>query len=177
MMRFCATFASLSVLACASLGMAPALAQEAEEVLDTGIADIIVTAEKRSTNIQDVPLSITAIGADELQNANVIGTRGLSGLAPNVNIGQDARGLIVSIRGVSSANVTFSRDPSVAFHVDGVYAPRPTGASGTFFDLDRVEILRGPQGTLYGRNSTGGTVNVITAKPNFDGVSGYANAS
>jgi iron complex outermembrane recepter protein len=156
----------------------PVFAQDtAEDESPGGIADIIVTAEKRSTNVQDVPISITAIGADELNRANVIGTRGLSGLAPNVNIGQDARGLIVSIRGVSSANVTFSRDPSVAFHVDGVYMPRPTGASGTFFDLDRVEILRGPQGTLYGRNSTGGTVNVITAKPDFDGVSGYANAS
>jgi iron complex outermembrane receptor protein len=159
---------SATALAAVMLAAAPAHAQNAASDSQEGIADIVVTAEKRSTNVQDVPIAITALGADELARANVIGTRGLSGLAPNVNIGQDARGVIVSIRGVSSANVTFSRDPSVAFHVDGVYMSRPTGATGTFYDLDRVEILRGPQGTLYGRNSTGGTVNVITAKPTYE---------
>ncbi|MCC7248661.1 MAG: TonB-dependent receptor [Lysobacter sp.] len=132
-----------------------------------GVEDIVVTAERRSTNVQDVPIAITAIGGDELKRANIIGTRGLSGIAPNVNIGQDGRGIVASIRGISSANVTASRDPSVAFHVDGVYMSRPTGATGTFYDLDRVEILRGPQGTLYGRNSTGGTINVITARPRY----------
>jgi iron complex outermembrane recepter protein len=154
----------------------PAFAQEtAEDEATGGIADIIVTAEKRTTNVQDVPISITAIAGEELSRQGVSGTRGLASLAPNVNIGQDARGIVISIRGISSQGVTFSRDPSIAFHVDGVYSPRPTGASGTLFDLDRVEILRGPQGTLYGRNATGGAVNVITAKPDFNGVSGYAN--
>jgi iron complex outermembrane receptor protein len=156
----------------------PAFAQEtAEDEPTSGIAEIIVTAEKRSTNVQDVPISITAIAGDELVRQGVNGTRGLSGLAPNVNIGQDARGIVISVRGISSQGVTFSRDPSIAFHVDGVYSPRPTGASGTLFDLDRVEILRGPQGTLYGRNATGGAVNVVTAKPDFKGVKGYANFS
>lgn len=176
--------ASAAALVLSTLFSASGYAQTAQDSStdqsgdsENGIADIVVTAEKRTTNVQDVPISITAIAGDELTRQNVLGTRGLSGLAPNVNIGQDARGIVVSVRGVGSQGVTFSRDPSIAFHVDGVYQPRPTGASGTLYDLDRIEILRGPQGTLYGRNATGGAVNVITAKPDFNGVSGYGNFS
>lgn len=178
MKTFLAKSASVLTLALVAMpGSAFAQTSAASDTDSAGLEDIVVTAERRSTNVQDVPISITAISGDELLRQNVIGTRGLGGLAPNVNIGQDARGIVISVRGVSSQGVTFSRDPSIAFHVDGVYQPRPTGASGTFYDLDRVEVLRGPQGTLYGRNATGGAVNVITAKPTFTGVNGYANLS
>ena len=76
----------------------------------------------------------------------------------------------LTIRGINSNNFTEIADPSVAFHVDGVYSPRPQGATALMFDLERLEVMRGPQGTLFGRNSAAGSVNVITAKPAFDGV-------
>ncbi len=94
--------------------------------------------------------------------------RGLSGKVPNLQISQGAdSGVQINIRGVGSTNFTEVGDPAVGLHVGGLYSPRPQGALALMFDLEQVEVLRGPQGTLFGRNSTGGSINIIPAKPEF----------
>lgn len=129
------------------------------------LEEIVVTAQKRVSTVQETPLAVTAITGDDLAQRNITSAKDLSGLAPNLNVSGSSSEVVISIRGVSSAGITPARDPSVAFHVDGVYMPRPTGANAMFYDLERVEVLRGPQGTLWGRNATAGSLNVISRKP------------
>ena len=129
------------------------------------VEEVVVTAQKREGTVQATPLAVSAISGDVLQQQNVVDAGDLTGKVPNLNIGQAGNEVIISIRGVSSAGVVPQRDPSVAFHLDGVYLPRPSGANSVFYDLERVEVLRGPQGTLWGRNATAGSLNIITRKP------------
>jgi iron complex outermembrane receptor protein len=152
-----------SLLAVAS----PAFAQEAAE--EGGLDEIVVTAQKREQNLQDVPIAISAIGAEKLERMNIRDTRDLSGLAPNVTIVQSTTSTsaaVISIRGITSpASESFGLDQANALYVDGVYIGR-SGASGLdVMDLARVEVLRGPQGTLFGRNSTGGAIAFISRDP------------
>jgi iron complex outermembrane receptor protein len=139
----------------------PVGAQEQTGMLE----EVIVTAQKRSESVQKTALAVTAMAGEALAEKNILSATALLGQVPNLHIGQASNETVISIRGVSSAGITPAADASVAFHVDGVYQPRPSGASSMFFDLERVEVLRGPQGTLYGRNATAGSINVITAKP------------
>jgi iron complex outermembrane receptor protein len=138
------------------------------------LVEIIVTAEKRSENLQKTALAVTAITGDMLKNTGTIDPQGLTDLVPGVEVGYTNSNTTFAIRGISSTTDATLGDAAVAFHLDGVFQGRPSAASGLFYDLARVEVLRGPQGTLYGRNATAGTINVITNRPNFEGYQGEA---
>ena len=140
----------------------------------TGIADIVVTAQRVSQSAQRAGIAIDVVSPAELTNAGVVSATLLNAAAPSLIVTK-AGGANTSffIRGVGNFTVNAYADPAIAFNVDGVYLGRPTSTTGTFFDLDRIEVLKGPQGTLYGRNATGGAVNVIPAKPKLDELSGY----
>lgn len=139
---------------------APAEATEGEE--------IIVTAQNRSQNVQDVPITMDVIGGEELKNAGFSNMNDVGKIAPVVQVNQDQGTVKITVRGVGTASNDEAQDTSVVVNVDGEYINRPDALSVALFDMERVEVLRGPQGTLYGRNSTGGAVNFITRKPGRD---------
>jgi iron complex outermembrane receptor protein len=154
---------------------APAPAATPAAAPDVG-ADIIVTAQKRSQSLQDVSVAISAVGADRLQDAHVNNIGDLQNLVPAVNFGSDFNQAKIFIRGVGANTSTTGSATGVAFHVDGAYVARAEAQLTSLFDVERVEVLRGPQGALYGRNAVGGSINLITAKPT-DYFTGYARLS
>ncbi|MBT9595080.1 MAG: TonB-dependent receptor [Vitreoscilla sp.] len=141
---------------------------------DGSVERVTVTATKRLTQVQDTPLAVTAFSMKDLEKAQVKDLTTLQTLIPNLTVEQhgDSGGVHVFMRGVGSTNHTEIGDPAVAFHVDGVYSPRPQGATVLMYDLASVEVARGPQGTLFGRNATAGSINLITAKPKLGDTSG-----
>ena len=171
----CRLLATGAWLATASALMpGAALAQDQAAGASSGETDstILVTAQKREQALSDVSLSVSAIGADELAATNTTGIEGLQNLVPSISFGNDFNFAKLFIRGIGLSSSLPGVDPSVALHVDGVVVSLAQAQLGSLFDLERVEVLRGPQGTLYGRNATGGAVNLITAKPT-DQVEGY----
>ena len=148
----------------------PAFAQEAVET-ESG-NEIIVTAQKRAQSLSDVSLSVSAVGTEQLAANNTVTIEGLQALVPSISFGNDFNFAKLFIRGIGLSSSLAGVDPSVALHVDGVVVSLAQAQLGSMFDLQRVEVLRGPQGTLYGRNATGGAVNLITAKPT-DTLDGY----
>src|SRR6188768_3114727 len=134
---------------------------------------IVVTAQRREQALSDVSLSVTAVGAEELANTNTNNIEALQNLVPSMSFGNDFNFAKLFIRGIGLSSSLPGVDPSVALHVDGVVVSLAQAQLGSMFDLDRVEVVRGPQGTLYGRNATGGAVNLITAKPTGE-IEGYA---
>jgi iron complex outermembrane receptor protein len=133
----------------------------------TTVGELVVTAQKRAENVQDVPIAITALGADQLRDQHVNNILDLNGLSPSLSIKTDdnAANPKIFIRGVGLNDFNPNTATPVGVYVDGVYIGSPLAQMGQFFDLERIEVLRGPQGTLYGRNTTGGAINVITRKP------------
>ena len=129
------------------------------------IAEIVVTAEKVSEPLSKTPIALDAFSGNELQSRGVVSISDLQNLEPELNVGQSPAGANISLRGVSSTDVTSKGNQDIAFNVDGIYNGRPREQGLAFFDIDRVEVLRGPQGTLYGHSATGGAINVITNKP------------
>ena len=133
------------------------------------IEEIIVTAQKRAENVMDVPIAITAYSGEALEQ---LGTRNLTDIGrftAGVDMNNDkSLQPTYSIRGVETNDWTIGSDPAVAVYVDGVYAARGAGAEAAFIDVERVEVLKGPQGTLFGRNATGGAIHIITTKPVFE---------
>ena len=142
-----------------------AAAEDAPARKESGINEVIITAQKIAQPASKTPLALSVISGEELRNAGTVDPRALAATLPNVEIAQESGMLQVSIRGVTSLDMTEKGDPSAAFHVDGAYVPRYEAQAVAFFDLDRIEVLRGPQGTLYGRNATAGAINLITNKP------------
>lgn len=140
----------------------------------TALERVTVSATKRLTFVQDTPLAVTALTQKDLERGQVKDLSTMQALVPNLSVEQhgDSGGVHVFLRGVGSTNHTELGDPAVAFHVDGVYSPRPQGATVLMYDLDSVEVARGPQGTLFGRNATAGSVNLNTAKPRLGQFSG-----
>lgn len=136
----------------------------AEDKSSNQMQEIVVTAQRRSASILKTPLAITAVTGDDLTKSGTDNALLLGNSVPNLQI-QRSVGLQISIRGVSNENSLQSGDPSAAFNVDGVYIARQQAQGNSFFDLERIEVLRGPQGTLYGRNATGGAINLIPNKP------------
>lgn len=130
-----------------------------------GIIEVLVTAQKIAQPASKTPLALSVLGGDELKEAGINEPRALADSVPGVQIGQESGKLQIAIRGVVSLDMTEKGDPSAAFNVDGAYIARPEAQTGAFFDVERIEVLRGPQGTLYGRNATAGAINVITNKP------------
>lgn len=141
-----------------------------------GLGDIIVTAQRRAENLQRAALAVTAVDGDTLARADVTDATKLTRVAPALQIGSVFGPTnTFFVRGVGNFVTNSLSDPAVSFNVDGVNIARPTSVSGVFYDLERVEVLKGPQGTLYGRNATGGSINVITTKPKLGELGGYIN--
>ncbi|MBO9707656.1 MAG: TonB-dependent receptor [Caulobacter sp.] len=158
-----------SALAAAALpGLATA--QQASEPSDAGVLEeLVVTASKRETKLMETPLAISAFTQDSLDRQGIKSARDLSATMPNVQLGTGAdSGTAATIRGVTSTDFTEVGEGAVAIHQDGFYSPRSQGALALMFDVERVEVLRGPQGTLFGMNSPGGAINIIPAKPVFN---------
>ncbi len=136
--------------------------------------EIIVTAQRRSESLQDVPLAVTAVTSDQLEKSGIRDMQSLASRVPNLNLGVNIGAAKVTLRGVGLENESAAAEGSIALHLDGVFLSRPVAAFGSFFDVERIEALRGPQGTLYGRNATGGSLNIITRQPT-EYLSGYFN--
>jgi len=176
LMIFKLTARAMSILSGAAVVAAAsgAFAQEAATAgaAPVGLQEVVITAEKREGTVQDTPISIAAFSGEDLQNAGVFSTEALSNIAPGLNVQREVIGKVV-IRGIGTENFSVGSDPGVAIHQDGVYMARSSVSVFDFFDTERVEVLRGPQGTLYGRNATGGVINIISAKPTYE-FGGYA---
>ena len=131
------------------------------------LEEIVVTGSKRLTALQDTPMTITALNSMALENYGVNDVFDLSALVPSLQTSRngDHSAPLLYIRGIGSDNYTEAGDPGIASHVDGIYSSRSQGSAILLYDLERVEVLRGPQGTLFGRNSTGGVINYHSKKP------------
>jgi len=153
---------------------APAFAADAAEAADEsgGLEEILVTANKREESLQQAPLSISAVSAEQLELRGLTEVKDLSAIAPNVSVlggTTNASAAVVSIRGIpSAADETQGYDSPIGLYLDGVFLARSSAASFEVADVERVEVLRGPQGTLFGRNTTGGAINFITKRPTAD---------
>ncbi|BBD00116.1 MULTISPECIES: TonB-dependent receptor [Sphingobium] len=176
-MRFITTKA-LAILLCSGVSQV-ALAQEAasapQPTADNG--DIIVTAQRRSQSMLSVPLAISALGGETLQNKGISNSAALATAVPNLQVSSPYGSTQpnFSLRGISVANEYNSNQASpVGVYIDDVYIAARTSHGMGLFDLDRVEVLRGPQGTLFGRNTTGGAINFITRAPKLSGTNSYA---
>lgn len=153
----------------AAVAAATAGAQDADQ---GGLEEIVVTAQKRAENLQTTPIAITALSAKTIAELGIANNKDLFGVIPNVQGFEppSSRGnLSINIRGIPSGNAnSVSNDPASAFYVDGVYVAKGFGVGLDVVDLERIEVLRGPQGTLYGRNTTGGAVNFVSRQPSGD---------
>lgn len=161
----------------AALAVAGALSAPFALAQQTGgpLEEIVVTAQKRAESVQDVPISIVAVTGDELARTGQADFLNFSGRMPTLQYSQAGGEAQIYIRGIGSNLLAVGSDPSVAIHLDGVYLGRPNMGLNQFLDVDRVEVLRGPQGTLYGRNATGGSINIISKQPTND-FEGYIGA-
>jgi len=156
-------------------GLALALASPLVSVSQE-LQEIVVTAQKREQSLQDVSAAVTAVGADRLATAQISNLEDLQTIVPTITFGNDFNMAKLFIRGVGANTSTTGSEPGVALHVDGAVIARAEAQLTSLFDLERIEVLRGPQGTLYGRNATGGSINLITAKPT-DELKGYTRFS
>ena len=166
MFRAIAPALALSVAAAAA-GTAAAQAPPPPET----VGEVIVTAQKTAQNVQNVPIAVTAVTAQALQQKGINDVAKLSNLAPNVQLdagtpfsGSDTV-LAAFIRGIGQNDFAFNQDPGVGVYIDGVYLARSVGSNTGMLDVDRVEILKGPQGTLFGRNTIGGAISIVTRDP------------
>ena len=167
-------FASAASLI-AALAATPVLAQAAPADDEAGIADIIVTAQRREENLQSVPISVSAFNNEQLKAQGTTDISRLEGLVPGFTFGRSGTDARPAIRGVRTEAIDVNADTTIGFFVDGVYQSRSSQATGGFVDVERVEIQRGPQGTLYGRNTFGGNISITTAQPSLKGYFGGAD--
>ncbi|OYX96320.1 MAG: hypothetical protein B7Y78_03775, partial [Caulobacter sp. 35-67-4] len=163
---------ALGLLACTAL-TAPAFAQSAAPQTQADqLEEVVVTARRTEENLQSTPVAVTAMGAAALERAQVADVTDLQRTTPSLSIATGAPSAsgfaFVAMRGQGNLQALVSNDPAVAIYVDGVYIPRPSQGLTDLLDLQRVEVLRGPQGTLFGRNTIGGAVNILTADPSAD---------
>jgi iron complex outermembrane receptor protein len=159
----------------------PAFAQQGELAIEAGrdtmsestIEEIVVTARKREESVQDVPISIAAYTGDPLEARGITQIDRLATFTPNLvyqnnpGLSGAANSSTIFIRGVGQSDFLGSIDPGVGLYVDGVYIARSLGAVLDLLDVERIEVLRGPQGTLFGRNTIGGAVSLTSQKPEF----------
>ena len=159
---------ALATLACLAATL-PVVGQETEEEPEDQagayVEEVVVTVERREQNLQDLGVTAYSFEGDDLKMQGVQDVTDLSELAPGLEIGNKGGNVEVWIRGVGSSNNTELGDPAAATHLDGVYLPRTAGIGSAFFDIGRVEVNVGPQGTLRGRNATAGSVNIIPWRP------------
>ncbi len=158
----------LALMPLASFAQTPAPAPAPAPQASEGIEQITITAERRESTVQDTAVSISAFDEAAITRLGIGSAADLHRLVPGffyTEGGGNSPITQIAIRGVGNENVTSGGDPGVAYHFDGVYLGRPTAAAAQLFDAERIEVLRGPQGTLYGRNATGGSINVVSKKP------------
>jgi len=142
--------------------------------------EVIVTATRRAESIQDIPIAVTAILPDDLEKQGVVNIQNLTSVAPSFSTSQaqTASGTVVlRIRGVGTTSNNIGFESAVGVFIDGAYQSRPGVALGEFVDVERVEVLRGPQGTLFGRNTSAGALNVTNVRPDLDEAGGFINAT
>jgi iron complex outermembrane receptor protein len=158
----------------ASEGAAPADAGDRDT---TGMGDIVVTATRQSTNLQDTPIAITAITAEALEERGITNMGDLTSVVPNAQFrrvqGAFGPGISAFIRGLGSADTSIANEATVAFYIDDVYYPMLLGANFDLLDVDHVEVLRGPQGTLFGRNALAGAINIVGRQPSTRETTAY----
>ena len=169
---------TVASLAMATVVVAPAWSAEEGT---TEISEIVVTATRMETNLQDTPIAITAVTADALEERGITGVGELTSLVPNAQFrrtqGAFGPGVSASIRGVGQADTSLAVEPAVAFYLDDVYYPLLLGSNFDLLDIDRIEVLRGPQGTLFGRNSLAGAVNIVSRQPSTTEFSSQAQVT
>ncbi len=177
--------ASIAALAAGMPGAALAQSSKADagpQANDEGgIATIVVTATRRETNMQDTPIAITAVTSDTLETRGLADVAALGNIVPNASFrrAQGAFGKAVTtyIRGIGQHDSNLASEPAVSFYIDDVYYPLLYGSQFELVDLERIEVLRGPQGTLFGRNSLAGAVNIVSRAPQFDAADGFVNVT
>ena len=170
------------LLVSALLG-APAMAQTAAPAAATepaakseGLQEIVVTAQRREENLQRAALAVSAVAGDALVRQSVTEATDLTRLVPSLQVAQASSFTQIYLRGIGTFGANAFAEQGVAFNLDGIYLSRPAAPAALFYDIERLETLKGPQGTLYGRNASGGAVNVITAKPKLGETGGFINA-
>lgn len=164
--HFALKAALAGISAGAMAGATAANAQESQPEPEAGVAEIIVTAQKRSESINDVPMSISAASGEQLLKQGVKETRDLVKIVPGFNYSESATSTpIYTLRGIGYGDVSIGGRPTVSVYVDEAPLPFAIETKGTALDLERVEVLKGPQGTLFGQNATGGAINFVAAKP------------
>jgi len=168
------------LLACSAL-TTPAFAQdtetEAQPIRDDNV--IIVTATRRAQDVQDIPLAVTAISPQQLDNQGVVNIQQVTALAPSFSSSQAqlaSGSVVLRVRGVGTTSNNIGFESAVGIFIDGAYQSRPGVALGEFVDVERVEVLRGPQGTLFGRNTSAGALNVTNVRPDVTEFGGFVNA-
>lgn len=139
----------------------------AQSTASDGLEELVVTAQRRSENLTNVPISVTALTGDQLAGAGVATTQDLTSVTPGLVWARSSFNSQPTIRGVGNRNAGPGDEPNVATFIDGVYQPQQSATLQELNSIERVEVLKGPQGTLFGRNATGGAVNIITKKPSF----------
>ncbi|MCC7461217.1 MAG: TonB-dependent receptor [Gammaproteobacteria bacterium] len=147
----------------------------AEEAARSQLQEVVVTAERREQSLQNVPTSATVLSAESLASEGVDSVLDVQQVAPSVAINSYNRSTYINIRGVGIAQSAPTSNPGVAYYVDGVFVPHEHTIAHSFYDINSIEVLRGPQGTLTGQNSTGGAIYVTTPAPTPDGFSAYVD--
>ena len=162
--------AAISAVACAATTSSLAQSQDDENVQPNfALEEVVVTAQKRSQNAQDVPIALVSVGEDMVKQMGASDFKDLSHSIPGLSVSGSSQGLPSPyIRGIGSNDVGVGSDPSIGVYIDGVYSSRSGGALGELLDVASVEVLKGPQGTLFGRNSVGGAISIKTNKPSED---------
>ncbi|GAB3114681.1 TonB-dependent receptor [Aestuariicella hydrocarbonica] len=166
--RLAKTLLSMSI----GVGLSPTTWAEKSIALE----EVIVTAQKRETSLQDTAIAVSSMSGESLSEERITSVLDLQSQAPSLQVSTALGTARVYIRGIGLTNFASGGEPSVAFHVDGAVISRPSAQISGFYDLERIEVLRGPQGSLYGRNATGGSLNIITKRPT-ELFEGYANAT
>ena len=173
--------AALSSTMLATFGIAPAYAQDAQAEEETYENEpIVVTATLREADVQDIPIAVTAVAPEALERQGIADIKTLSSITPSFNIQSsqtETQGTSIKIRGVGTTGNNTGLESSVGVFIDGVYQSRPGVALGDLVDLERLEVLRGPQGTLFGRNTSAGALNITTRRPSLSKFEGFVNAS
>jgi len=166
-----ATIMTMSISG-AALAQAPATGEDS-----AGVSDIVVTAQRREQSLQSVPISVSAFGASEIAAKGLNDVSRLEGLVPGFTFGRSGTDARPAIRGVRTENVGINADTTIGFFVDGIYQSRSSQGTLGFVDLERVEVQRGPQGTLYGRNTFGGNISIVSAQPSTDKIAAGADVT
>ncbi|WP_245804586.1 TonB-dependent receptor [Erythrobacter tepidarius] len=179
MTRKLAAFAG-GLMACSAL-TTPAFAQDAESEAPQARNDnvIIVTATRRAQDVQDIPLAVTAIAPQQLEAQRVVNIQQVSALAPSFTASQAqlaSGSVVLRVRGIGTTSNNIGFESAVGIFVDGAYQSRPGVALSEFVDVERVEVLRGPQGTLFGRNTSAGALNITNVRPDVTAFGGFVNA-